>query len=81
MARVRMSWARTLKDLRIDILIITLGHCLDGIDGVINWLDAGLPPPKVVLPMPIMIIVAAVIVIVVPIITVVVVAPIITPVI
>jgi hypothetical protein len=80
MARVRMSRAGTLKDLGVGILIIALRRWLDGVDDVINWSVAGLPPPKVVLPTPIMIIIAVVMVIVVPIIAAIVMTPIIAPV-
>jgi hypothetical protein len=31
MARVWMSWAGTLKDLGVSILIVALGHWLDGV--------------------------------------------------
>jgi hypothetical protein len=68
MAGVWMSWAATLKDLGICILIVALGRWLDSVDGVVNWSFAALPPPKVVLPTPITIVVAAVAVVVVPII-------------
>jgi hypothetical protein len=56
-----MSLAGTLKDLGIGILIIALGRWLDG---VINWSVAALPPPKVILPTPIMIVVAMVVVVI-----------------
>jgi hypothetical protein len=36
MARVRMSWAGTLKDLRVGILIVALGRWFDGVDDVVN---------------------------------------------
>jgi hypothetical protein len=77
MARVQMSRARTLKDLGIGILTVVLGRWLDG---VVNWSVAAMLPPKVILPMLIMIIISAVTVVVVPIITVIVMTPIITPV-
>jgi hypothetical protein len=80
MARVRMSRAGTLKDIGISILIIALGRWLDGIDGVINWSVAALPPPKVILPTPITIVVRAVTVVIEPIITAIVTTPIIAPV-
>jgi hypothetical protein len=67
-----MSWAATLKDLGIGILIVALGRWLDSVDGVVNWSFAALPPPKVVLPTPITIVVAAVAVVIAPIIVVVV---------
>jgi hypothetical protein len=80
MARVWMSQAGPLKDLGVGILIITLGRWLDGVDDVIYYLVADLSPPKVVLPMPIMIVIAAVAVIVTPIVVAVVIMPIIVPV-
>jgi hypothetical protein len=81
MARVWMSRAGTLKDLGIGILIVALGRWLDGVDDIVNWLVAALPPPKVVLPTPITIIVATVAVVVAPIIAAVITMPIIAPVI
>jgi hypothetical protein len=77
MDKVRMSRAGTLKDLGVGILIIALGCWFDG---VIHYLVAALPPPKVVLPTLITIVIAVVAVIVVPIVAVVVTTPIITPV-
>jgi hypothetical protein len=56
-----MSRAGTLKDLGIGILIVALGRWLDGVDGVVNWSVAALPPPKVVLSTLITIVVAVVI--------------------
>jgi hypothetical protein len=70
----------TLKDLGVGILVVALGRWLDGIDSIVSWSVAVLPPPKVILPTPITIVVAAVAVVIVPIITVVVAAPIIAPV-
>jgi hypothetical protein len=67
MARVQMSWAGPLKDLRVGILIIALGHLLDDVDGIIHYWVVGLPPPKVILPTVITIVIAAVVVIVAPI--------------
>jgi hypothetical protein len=75
-----MSQAGTLKDLGIGILIIALGRWLDSVDGIINWSVMGLPPPKVILPMSIMIVVAAVMVVIAPIIMAVIATPIIVPV-
>jgi hypothetical protein len=72
-----MSRAGPLKDLGVGILIIALGRWLDGVDGVIHYSIAALPPPKVVLLTPITIVIAAVAVIVVPIIAMVVTTPII----
>jgi hypothetical protein len=77
MAEVQMSWAGTLKDLRVGILIVALGHWLDG---VVNWSVAALLPHKVVLPTPITIVVAMVVVVIAPIIAAVVTTPIIAPV-
>jgi hypothetical protein len=71
-------WAGTLKDLGVSILIVALWHWLDGVDGVVKWLVAALPPLKVDLLTLIMIVVAAVTVVVAPIITTVVMTPIIT---
>jgi hypothetical protein len=68
---------RDLKDLGIGDLIVALGHWLDGIDGVVNWSVVALPPPKVILPMAIMIVVAMVAVVVEPIIATVITTPII----
>jgi hypothetical protein len=69
-----VSWAGTLKDLGVGILVVALGHWLDGIDGIVSWSVVALPSPKVIIMMSITIIVATVTVIVVPIIA----APIIT---
>jgi hypothetical protein len=77
MARVQVSEVETLKDLGVGILIVALGRWLDGIDGVVSWLVAALPPPKDVLPMPITIVVAEVVVVIVSIVAVVIAAPII----
>jgi hypothetical protein len=73
MAGVQMSWAGTLKDLGVSILIVALGHWLHG---VVNWSVAALPPPKVILSTPITVVVAAVAVVVEPIITAVIMMPI-----
>jgi hypothetical protein len=62
-----MSRAGPLKDLRVGILIIALGHLLDDVDGIIHYWVVGLPPPKVILPTVITIVIAAVVVIVAPI--------------
>jgi hypothetical protein len=59
-----MSRAGPLKDLGVGILIIVLGRWLDGVDGVIYYSVAALPPPKVVLLTPIMIVIGVVMVIV-----------------
>jgi hypothetical protein len=75
-----MSRAGTLKDLGVGILIIVLGRWFDGIDGVIHYWVATLPPPKIVLPMPITIVITAVAVIIALIVAVVVMTPIIMPV-
>jgi hypothetical protein len=80
MAGVRMSQAGTLKDLGIDIHIVVLGCWLDDIDGVVNWSVVTLPPPKVILLMPIMIVIVAVTVVVALIIATVITTPIIAPV-
>jgi hypothetical protein len=80
MTGVRMSQAGTLKDFGVGILIIALGCWFDGIDGVIHYSVADLPPPKVVLPTPITIVIAAVAVIIAPIVAAVVTTPIIVPV-
>jgi hypothetical protein len=77
MARVRMSWAGTLKDLGISILIVVLGRWLDRVDSIVNWSVVALPPSKVILPMPIMTVVAAVAVVIALIITAVIGTPII----
>jgi hypothetical protein len=58
-----------------------LGHRLDGVDSIVIWSVAALPPPKVVLLTPITIVIATVTVIVAPIIATVVMMPIIVPVI
>jgi hypothetical protein len=50
-----------LKDLRVGILIVVLGRWVNGVDGVVSWSVAVLPPPKVVLPTPITIVVAPII--------------------
>jgi hypothetical protein len=68
MARVWVSLAGILKDLGVGILVVVLGCWLDGIDGVVSWSVAALPPPKVILPTPITIVVATVTVVVAPII-------------
>jgi hypothetical protein len=65
MVGVQMSWAGTLKNLRVGILIVALGRWLDG---VVNWSVVALPPPKVILPTPITIVVVAVTVVIAPII-------------
>jgi hypothetical protein len=46
MAGVWMSWAGTLKDLGVSILIVALGRWLDGVDSIVNWLVVALPPLK-----------------------------------
>jgi hypothetical protein len=81
MVGVRVSWVGTLKDLGVGILIVELGHWLDGIDDVVSWSVVALPPPKVVLPTLITIVIMAITVVIAPIISAVIVAPIITPVI
>jgi hypothetical protein len=81
MVGVRVSWAGTLKDLGVGILIVELGHWLDGVDDVVSWSVVALPPPKVVLPTLITIVIMAITVVIAPIISAVIVAPIITPVI
>jgi hypothetical protein len=77
MARVRMSRAGPLKDLGIGILIVVLRRWLDGVDNIVSWSVAALPPPKVILPTPIMIVIAAVAVIIAPIVAAVMMTPII----
>jgi hypothetical protein len=64
MARVWMSWAETLKDLGVSILTVALGHWLEG---VVIWSVVALPPPKVVLLTPIMIVIAVVAIVIAPI--------------
>jgi hypothetical protein len=81
MAIVQMSRAGPLKDLGVGILIIALGCWLDGVDGVIHYSVAALPPPKVIMLMSITIVIAVVAVIVAPIIAVVIMTSIIVPVI
>jgi hypothetical protein len=76
-----MSWAGTLKDLGVGILIVALGRWLDGVDGVVNWSVVALPPPKVILLTPITIVVAAVTVVIAPIIATIIMTPIIASVI
>jgi hypothetical protein len=78
MVRVWVSRAGTLKDLGVGILLVALGPWLDGVD---SWSVAALPPPKVVLPTPIMIVAMSIMIVVAPIIAMVVVALIIVPVI
>jgi hypothetical protein len=56
------------------------GRWLDGVDGVIHYSVAALPPPKIILLTSIMIVIVTVAVIVAPIIAAVVTTPIITPV-
>jgi hypothetical protein len=73
-----MSRVAPLKDLGVGILIIALGRWLDGVDDVIHYSVATLPPPKVVLLMPITIAIAAVMVIIAPIVATIVTTPIIT---
>jgi hypothetical protein len=75
---IRVSRTGTLEDLGVGIFIVALGPWLDGIDGVVHWAVAALPPPGVILPIttPVTVVIAAVTVIVVPIISV----PLITPV-
>jgi hypothetical protein len=73
MAGVWMSWAGTLEDLGVSILIIALGRWLAS---VVNWSAAALPAPKVILPTPITIIIATFSVIIAPIIAAVVTTPI-----
>jgi hypothetical protein len=68
MAKVRISWARTQKDIGIGILIVALGHWLDGVDGVVNWSVVALSPSKVIVPTPITIVIAAIVVVTTPII-------------
>jgi hypothetical protein len=80
MARVRMSWVGPLKDLGVGVLVIAFGRWLDGVNGIIHYLVAALPPPKIILLTSIMIVIATVAVIVAPIIAAVVTTPIITPV-
>jgi hypothetical protein len=36
MAEVWVSWAGTLKDLGVGILIVTLGPWLNGVDGIVS---------------------------------------------
>jgi hypothetical protein len=60
MVGVQMNRVGTLKDLGVSILVVALGCWLDGVDGIISWSIAALPPPEVVLPMPITFIVVAV---------------------
>jgi hypothetical protein len=78
MPGIRMSQARTLKDLGIGILIVVLGRWLDGIDVIVSGLIVALLSPKVILSTPITIVIAAVAVVVAPIIAVVVTTLIIT---
>jgi hypothetical protein len=61
MVRVRVSQAGTPKDLGVGILVVALGPWLDGVDSGVSWSVVALPPPKVVLPTPIMIVVAPII--------------------
>jgi hypothetical protein len=42
MARVRVSWAGTLEDLGVGILVVALGPWLDGVDSAISWSVAAL---------------------------------------
>jgi hypothetical protein len=80
MARVRMSQAGPLEDLGVGVLVIALGRWLDDVDGIIHYLVAALPPPKVILLTPITIVIATVTVIVAPIVAAVITTPIIAPV-
>jgi hypothetical protein len=80
-ARARVSRAGTLKDLGVGILIVVLGPWLDGVDGLVSWSVVALPPSKVILPTPIMIVIVAVVVVIAPIITAVVTASVIASVI
>jgi hypothetical protein len=75
MAGVQVSWAGTLKDLGVGILVVALGRWLDGIDGIVSWSVAALQPPKVTLTMSITIVVATVVVVVMPIIAVSIITP------
>jgi hypothetical protein len=79
MVGVRMNRTGTLKDLGIGILTVALGRWLDGVDSVVSWSVVALPPPKVVLPTPIMIVITVVVVVIALIIAAVVTAPIIAP--
>jgi hypothetical protein len=36
MAGVQVSWAGTLKDLGVGIIIVALGPWLDGVNGIVN---------------------------------------------
>jgi hypothetical protein len=79
-ARIRVSQKGTLEDLGVDVFIVVLAPWLDGVDGVIDWAVAALPPPGVILPimMLVTVVIAAVTIIVVLIIMVVVAALLIT---
>jgi hypothetical protein len=76
-AGIWVSQTGTLEDLRVGVFIVTLSPWLDGVDGVIHWAVAILPPPGVVLPIttPVAVVIVAVVVIVAPIITVVIAVP------
>jgi hypothetical protein len=64
--RIRVCQTGTLEDLAVGVFIVTLGPWLHGVDGVVHWAVAVLPPPRVVLPimMPIVVVTVAVTVIV-----------------
>jgi hypothetical protein len=74
-----VSRVGTLKDLGVGIFVVTLSPWLDGVDSVVSWSVVALPPPKVVLPTPIMIVITVVVVVIALIIAAVVTAPIIAP--
>jgi hypothetical protein len=80
-AGIWVSRTGTLEDLGVGVFIVALAPWLDGIDGIVPWAVAALPP-LVILPIttPVAVVIAAVIVIVVPIIAAIVAVPLVMPV-
>jgi hypothetical protein len=81
-AEIQVSWTGTLEYVGVGMFIITLGPCLDSVDGVVHWAVVALPPARVVLPITtlVTVVIVAVVIIIAPIIMAVIVAPLITPV-